>query len=74
MLIVQDDLLADLYPGEILVIPDFVKYSARLRDALAPHIVALLSHGVPVVLDFPGNTRTQREWFPHAVRARGRGA
>ena len=63
VLIVQDDLLAGLYPGEILVIPDFVKYSARLRDALTPHIVALLSHGVSVVLDFPGNTRTQREWF-----------
>ena len=53
VLMVQDDLLAGLYPGEILVIPDFVKYSTRLRDTLAPHIVALLSRGVSVVLDFP---------------------
>ena len=63
VLIVQDEFLAALYPGDILTIPDFVKYSARLRDALSPHIKALLSRGVSVVLDFPGNTRVQRQWF-----------
>lgn len=63
VLLVQDDLLAALYPGEILTIPDFVKYSARLREALTPHITALLMQGISVVLDFPGNTRIQRQWF-----------
>jgi len=32
-----------LYPGEILTVPDFTKRSSRLRNALAPHIAALLS-------------------------------
>lgn len=63
VLIVQDELLTKLFPGEIVDIPGFVKYSSRLRDALAPHICSLLSKGIPVVLDFPGNTRAQRAWF-----------
>lgn len=63
LLLVQDDLLASLYPGEFVDFAAFLKYSARLRATLAPHIVSLLSLGVTVVLDFPGNTRTSRAWF-----------
>jgi predicted kinase len=63
ILLVQDELLIKLFPGEIADIPDFVKYSSRLKDALTAHICSLLSRGVPVVLDFPGNTKTQRAWF-----------
>ncbi|PSR19151.1 cell division protein ZipA [filamentous cyanobacterium CCP3] len=63
VLMVQDELLTTLYPGEISDIPDFIKYSSRLRDALTPHIVSLLSKGISVVLDFPGNTQNQRAWF-----------
>jgi len=63
VLLVQDEFLDSLFPGEITDIPGFVKYSSRLRDALAPHICALLSKRISVVLDFPANTRTQRAWF-----------
>jgi predicted kinase len=63
VLIVQDAFFSALYPGEILDIEAFVKYSARLRSALAPHIRDLLSRGISVVLDFPANTVTQRRWF-----------
>jgi predicted kinase len=63
ILLVQDALLDALFPGEILDIPDFVRCSSRLMNALEPHICALLSSGVSIVLDFPANTRTQREWF-----------
>jgi predicted kinase len=63
VLLVQDALLDHLFPGEITDVPDFVKYSARLRNAIGPHVCALLSQGLSVVLDFPGNTRTQRAWF-----------
>jgi len=63
VLLVQDEFLDALYPGEIRSIQDFVKYSARVREALSLHIRDLLSRGVPVVLDFPGNTRAQRRWF-----------
>ena len=63
VLLVQDELLEHLFPGEITDIQGFVKCSSRLKNALAPHICALLTRRVSVVLDFPGNTRVQRAWF-----------
>ncbi len=63
VLLVQDEFLVALYPGEIRSIQDFVRCSARVRDALSLHIRDLLARGVSVVLDFPGNTRAQRRWF-----------
>ena len=63
VLLVQDDFLDHLFPGEIADIPDFVRYSSRLRNALGPHVCDLLSKGISVVLDFPGNTKAQRAWF-----------
>ena len=63
VLLVQDEFLGALYPGEIRSIEDFVRCSARVRDTLSLHVQDLLSRGVSVVLDFPGNTRAQRQWF-----------
>jgi predicted kinase len=63
ILFVQDELLDALYPGQIETIDAFVVHSARLRDALSGHVIELLTRGISVVLDFPGNTRTQRAWF-----------
>src|SRR5258708_9421139 len=63
VLLVQDDFLHALFPDEITDISGFVKCSSRLKNALTPHVCALLSKGISVVLDFPGNTKTQRAWF-----------
>ena len=63
VLLVQDEFLNHLFPGEITDIPGFIKYSSRLRNALGPHVCALLSKGITVVLDFPANTKAQRAWF-----------
>lgn len=63
VLLVQDEFLDSLYPGEITDIPGFVKCSSRLKSALEPHIGALLARGMSVVLDFPANTKAQRAWF-----------
>lgn len=63
VLLVQDEFLDSLYPGEITDIPAFVRCSTRLNEALKPHICALLSRGISVVLDFPANTKAQRAWF-----------
>ena len=71
ILIVQDELLEALYPGQIRTIDEFAGCSARLRDALSPHIVDLLTRGVSVVLDFPGNTRAQRAWFRGLIERAG---
>ncbi|MGE5433908.1 MAG: AAA family ATPase, partial [Candidatus Doudnabacteria bacterium] len=63
VLLEQDQLLESLFPAEITDIPSFVERLARLQNALAPHVWALLSRGVSVVLDFAANTRKQRAWF-----------
>jgi predicted kinase len=63
VLFIQDEFLEHLFPGEITDIQGYIKCSIRLKNALGPHICTLLSKGVSVVLDFPGNTRSQRAWF-----------
>jgi len=63
VLLVQDELLDHLYPNEITDIPAFVKCSSQLKHSLKPHVCALLSKGISVVLDFPANTKAQRAWF-----------
>ena len=73
MLLVQDEWLERLFPGEIIEIADYVKYSARLRDALAPHVATLLARGISVVMDFPGNTPKQRAWFRQLFEQAGVG-
>lgn len=63
VLLVQDEFLEHLFPGQITDMAGFIAYSSRVRRALGPHVCTLLSMGVPVVLDFPANTRSQRAWF-----------
>jgi predicted kinase len=70
VLLVQDDFLNALFPGEITDLPGFVKRSSRLRNALLPHICTLLSRGISVVLDFPGNTKAHRVWFARSSSER----
>ena len=71
VLLVQDEWLSHLFPGEILDVPDYLRCSARLNAALTPLIVSLLSKGISVVLDFPGNTTKQRAWFRQLFEAAG---
>jgi len=67
VLLVQDDFLDALFPGEMTDIPAFIKCSSRLKNALTPHVCALLSKGISVVLDFPANTKAQRAWFRELI-------
>lgn len=67
VLLREDEFLGRLFPGEITSIQAYVTCSSRLKNALAPHICALLSMGISVVLDFPGNTKAQRAWFRELV-------
>jgi len=63
VLLSEDVLLAHLYPGELQSLQDYVTYSARLRDALGPHVEQLLQSSLSVVLDFSANTLGQRRWM-----------
>jgi predicted kinase len=63
VLVSEDHWLAHLYPGEIEMLDDYIRCSKKLRNAMEPHIIALLGEGLSVVLDFPANTLRQREWL-----------
>lgn len=59
----EDEWLPLLYPDELLTIPDYVRYSSRLKKVVGPLVRDLLTAGVTVVLDFPANTVEQRRWM-----------
>ena len=63
VLISEDVWLSQLYSGEINDFSDYLKYSARLKATLSEHVQHLLLQGISIVLDFPGNTPNQRNWF-----------
>ncbi len=63
ILLSEDEWLSAIYPEEIKVFADYIKYSSRLKPLLKKHVQNLLNYGISVVMDFPGNTRNQRAWF-----------
>lgn len=66
--ICEDDWLAALYSDQMSSISDYLRCSASLRDIIGPHVVGLLQAGVSVVLDFPANTRANRDWMRALVQ------
>jgi predicted kinase len=71
VLLEQDAFIETLFPNLITDVQSYVTYAGRLTAALTPHIRALLALEVSVVLDFPGNTRSQRAWFRELVEGTG---
>ncbi|MDJ0735178.1 MAG: ATP-binding protein [Nostocaceae cyanobacterium] len=63
VIISEDIWLSQLYSEEINNFQDYLKYSSRLKAILSQHIQHLLLQGVSIILDFPGNTPRQRNWF-----------
>ena len=63
ILLSEDEWLRQIYPEEIKIFDDYIRYSARLKPLLKSHVQHLLKAGLSVVMDFPGNTKGQRAWF-----------
>jgi len=63
ILLSEDEWLKTLYADEIENLEDYIKYSSRLKPLLKTHVQNILSSGISVVMDFPGNTEKQRAWF-----------
>jgi predicted kinase len=63
VLISEDHWNATLFPGELITIDDYARCSARVRNAMGPHVVSLLKAGTSVVLDFQANTLAVRRWM-----------
>jgi predicted kinase len=71
ILISEDKWLAHLYRAEMNSVGDYIRYNARLREAMAPHVAQLLRAGTNVVLDFPANTVKIRAWMKEIVESTG---
>ena len=67
----EDKWLAALFKESMHSVEDYVHYAAKLRNAIQPHVVALLRAGVNVVLDFPANTPVNRQWMMSIVTESG---
>jgi predicted kinase len=63
ILISEDIWLSKFYPEEISTFDDYLKYSSRLKPLVSQHVQEILVRGISVVLDFPGNVPSQRQWF-----------
>jgi predicted kinase len=63
LLVSEDHWTSSLFSGELKTIEDYGRCSARLRAAMAPHLVDILRQGLSVVLDFPANTVSNRDWM-----------
>lgn len=71
VLIAEDDWLSVLYADEMSSISDYVRCASKLRRVMGPHVAALLSSGVSVVLDFPANTIETRDWMRSILKRTG---
>lgn len=67
----EDSWLSLLFKESMNSVEDYIHYSARLKSAITPHVIALLRAGVTVVLDFPANTLASRQWIMSIIEASG---
>ena len=63
ILLSEDEWMSAIFPDEIKTFKDYLKYSPRLKSILTKHVKDMLKKGTSVVMDFPGNTVEQRNWF-----------
>ena len=68
LLISEDHWLSNLFLDDLKSLDDYRRVSARLRAAMGPHVINILQQGLSVVLDFPANTISFRDWMRALIR------
>jgi predicted kinase len=68
VLLSEDEWLQSIYPNKIESLQDYVKYSNQLKPQLKKLVQSILMTGTDVVMDFPANTISQRDWFRSIFR------
>lgn len=63
ILLGEDQWLSRLYPEQIKSVTDYLRLAHQLRKVVGPLVIDMLRAGVTVVLDFPANTRQDRQWL-----------
>ena len=70
VMICEDVWLSKLSDG-ISSFEDYLKWSRRCRSVMGPLIIEILRAGTSVVLDFAGNTPSERAWVRSLFEAAG---
>lgn len=63
VLISEDDWLGKIYADQITDFSEYLKCSRQIKPLIKSLVQNILCTGTNVVLDFPANTITQRDWF-----------
>ncbi len=63
VLLSEDEWLESLYPNKIASLEDYIEYSNRPKPQIKKLVQSILVTGTDVVMDYPANTVSQREWF-----------
>lgn len=63
VLLSEDEWLAALYPKQIHSFDDYLKFAGLIKPLIKTHVQNILQTGTNVVMDFPANTVSQRQWF-----------
>ncbi|QYJ89399.1 AAA family ATPase [Shewanella halotolerans] len=63
LLLSEDEWLAAHFPNQIESFDDYIHYASLIKPFIKNHVARLINLGTNVVMDFPANTRKQRQWF-----------
>ena len=63
VLLSEDQWLSQVYPNQIRTFDDYIRLSRQIRPLVENLVKDILRTGTNVVMDFPANTVSQREWF-----------
>ena len=63
VLLSEDEWLESVFPNKVRSLDSYIEYSNQLKPQLKKLVQSILSTGTDVVMDFPANTISQRNWF-----------
>lgn len=63
VLLSEDEWLESIYPNKVRSIASYIEYSNQLKPQIKKLVQSILNTGTDVVMDFPANTTSQRNWF-----------
>lgn len=63
VLLSEDEWLMSLYPNKISSLDNYIEYSNQIKPQIKKLVQSILVAGADVVMDFPANTISQREWL-----------
>jgi len=63
VLLSEDEWLESVFPNKVRSLDSYVEYSNQLKPQIKKLVQSILNTGTDVVMDFPANTISQRDWF-----------